>query len=94
MGDILLLPFAQYWWAYIGFIVALLAVLAFDLGVILVFVGLKMVWLNEAFGGKFPISWSLGIIGAILAVSIIVSIAWNRARGGSEDSGEGGGSTA
>jgi len=33
MGDILLLPFAQYWWAYIGFIVALLTILAFDLGV-------------------------------------------------------------
>lgn len=39
-----------------------------------------MVWLNEAFGGKFPISWSLSIIGAILAVSILVSIAWNRSR--------------
>ena len=34
------------------------------------FVGLKMVWLNEAFGGKFPIDWSLGIIGALLAVSM------------------------
>ena len=48
---------------------------------ILVFVGLKMVWLNQAFGGKFPISWSLLIIGSILAVSILVSIAWNRVRG-------------
>jgi tellurite resistance protein TerC len=54
--------------------------LKYGLGVILVFVGLKMVWLNEAFGGKFPISWSLSIIGAILAVSILVSIAWNRSR--------------
>lgn len=52
--------------------------LKYGLGVILVFVGLKMVWLNEAFGGKFPISWSLSIIGTILAVSILVSIAWNR----------------
>ena len=34
----------------------------------LVFVGLKMVWLNEAFGGKFPITWSLAIIGALLAL--------------------------
>ncbi|MBM4216556.1 MAG: hypothetical protein FJ178_01685 [Gammaproteobacteria bacterium] len=33
MEDILLLPFAQYWCAYIGFVVALLAILAFDLGV-------------------------------------------------------------
>jgi tellurite resistance protein TerC len=31
-----------------------------------VFVGVKMVWLNQAFGGKLPIEWSLGVIGAIL----------------------------
>jgi len=55
--------------------------LKYGLGVILLFVGLKMVWLNQAFGGKFPITWSLSIIGAILAVSILVSIAWNRVRG-------------
>jgi tellurite resistance protein TerC len=36
--------------------------LKYGLAVVLVFVGLKMVWLNEAFGGKFPISWSLGFI--------------------------------
>ena len=52
--------------------------LKYALGVILVFVGLKMVWLNEAFGGKFPISWSLGIIGALLAVSMLVSVAARR----------------
>ena len=40
--------------------------------------GLKMVWLNAAFGGKFPISWSLSIIGAVLAVSILVSVAARR----------------
>jgi tellurite resistance protein TerC len=65
--------------------------LKYGLGVILVFVGLKMVWLNEAFGGKFPISLSLSIIGAILAVSIIVSLAWNRLRlggDGSDDEGK------
>jgi hypothetical protein len=33
MQDLLLLPFDQYWWAYIGFIVALFVILAFDLGV-------------------------------------------------------------
>jgi len=48
--------------------------LKFGLGFILVFVGLKMVWLNDAFGGKFPVLWSLGIIGAILAVSISASL--------------------
>jgi tellurite resistance protein TerC len=48
--------------------------LKYGLGLILVFVGLKMVWLNEAFGGKFPITWSLGIIGALLAASIVASL--------------------
>jgi len=48
--------------------------LKYGLGVVLIFVGLKMVWLNEAFGGKFPISWSLGIICGVIAVSVIVSL--------------------
>jgi tellurite resistance protein TerC len=48
--------------------------LKYGLGLILVFVGLKMVWLNEAFGGKFPITWSLGIIGALLAASVTLSL--------------------
>ena len=55
--------------------------LKYGLGVILVFVGLKMVWLNELFGGKFPIGWSLGIIATILALSILVSIGYARTRG-------------
>lgn len=46
----------------------------YGLGLILVFVGLKMVWLNDAFGGKFPITWSLAIIAAILAASVIASL--------------------
>jgi tellurite resistance protein TerC len=50
--------------------------LKYGLGVILVFVGLKMVWLNDLFGGKFPVAWSLGIIGAILAGSVIASLAF------------------
>ncbi len=49
--------------------------LKYGLGVVLIFVGLKMVWLNEAFGGKFPVGLSLGIIGAILAVSVVASLA-------------------
>jgi tellurite resistance protein TerC len=48
--------------------------LKYGLGLILVFVGLKMVWLNDAFGGKFPITWSLGIIGALLLASISASL--------------------
>jgi tellurite resistance protein TerC len=59
-------------------VVQMFQYLKYGLGVILVFVGLKMVWLNEAFGGKFPISGSLSIIGAILAASILVSVAARR----------------
>ena len=52
--------------------------LKYALAFILIFVGLKMVWLNEAFGGKFPIEWSLGIIGALLAGAIVASIVKER----------------
>jgi tellurite resistance protein TerC len=48
--------------------------LKYGLAVVLVFVGLKMVWLNEAFGGKFPITWSLGIIGGVIVVSVVCSL--------------------
>ena len=48
--------------------------LKYGLSVVLIFVGLKMVWLNDAFGGKFPIAWSLGFIGLAIAVSVIVSL--------------------
>ena len=48
--------------------------LKYGLGFILIFVGLKMTWLNAAFGGKFPITWSLGIIGLILTASIASSL--------------------
>lgn len=48
--------------------------LKYALAFILIFVGLKMVWLNDLFGGKFPISWSLGIIGALLAAGIGASL--------------------
>jgi tellurite resistance protein TerC len=48
--------------------------LKYGLGLVLVFVGLKMVWLNEAFGGKFPITWSLGIIAGIIGASVMLSL--------------------
>lgn len=48
--------------------------LKYGLGVILIFVGLKMVWLNHVFGGKFPITWSLSLIGTLLALAIAVSL--------------------
>ncbi|MFN7988164.1 MAG: TerC/Alx family metal homeostasis membrane protein [Thermoanaerobaculia bacterium] len=54
--------------------------LKYGLGLVLVFVGLKMAWLNAAFGGKFPIAWSLGIIGLLLSSSIGLSLAFPRRR--------------
>lgn len=47
--------------------------LKYGLGIVLAFVGLKMVWLDHAFGGKFPIGWSLGIIGAVIGGAVVLS---------------------
>ena len=52
--------------------------LKYGLGFVLIFVGLKMSWLNEVFGGKFPVVWSLAIIGFILALSICASLLASR----------------
>jgi tellurite resistance protein TerC len=48
--------------------------LKYGLAVVLMFVGLKMAWLNDAFGGKFPIGVSLAIIGGAIALPIAVSL--------------------
>jgi tellurite resistance protein TerC len=48
--------------------------LKYGLGVVLVFVGLKMVWLDGLFGGKFPIGISLGIVAVVIAASIVLSL--------------------
>ncbi len=48
--------------------------LKYGLGLVLVFVGLKMAWLNTVFGGKFPIGLSLSIIGGLLLGSILLSL--------------------
>lgn len=47
--------------------------LKYGLGLVLIFVGLKMVWLNQVFGGHFPIGWSLAIISTLIGGSILVS---------------------
>ena len=52
--------------------------LRYGLAVVLVFVGLKMVWLDTAAGGKFPIVWSLSIIGVALVASVIASLIFPR----------------
>jgi len=48
--------------------------LKYGLGIVLVFVGLKMTVLNRLFHGHFPISWSLAIIIGVIAASIALSL--------------------
>jgi tellurite resistance protein TerC len=48
--------------------------LKYGLGIVLVFVGLKMVWLNQLYGGHFPISISLAVIVGVIAVSVVLSL--------------------
>lgn len=50
------------------------AYIKYGLASVLIFVGLKMVWLNDAFGGKFPISWSLAIITLLIGSSVAFSL--------------------
>ena len=50
--------------------------LKYGLGAVLIFVGLKMTWLNRLFQGHFPIHWSLGIIVGVIAASIVLSLAF------------------
>jgi tellurite resistance protein TerC len=54
--------------------------LKYGLAVVLIFVGLKMVWLNDLFGGKFPITLSLGIISVIIAGSVVLSLLFPKVR--------------
>jgi tellurite resistance protein TerC len=55
--------------------------LKYGLSVVLIFVGLKMVWLNQWYGGKFPITYSLGFIGTVLAASVILSLLTRKPQG-------------
>jgi tellurite resistance protein TerC len=41
-----------------------------------VFVGLKMAWLNQLYGGKFPIQWSLAVIAGLIGLSVALSLLW------------------
>jgi tellurite resistance protein TerC len=54
--------------------------LRYGLGAVLLFVGLKMVWLNQLFDGHFPIWLSLGIILAVLFLSVALSLAFPKRR--------------
>ena len=46
----------------------------YGLAAVLVFVGLKMVWLNDYYDGHFPISWSLAFIVTAIGLSVILSM--------------------
>ncbi len=48
--------------------------LKYGLGVVLMFVGCKMAWLNEVYGGKFPIGMSLAIITGVISISVALSL--------------------
>jgi tellurite resistance protein TerC len=49
-------------------------ILKHGLAIVLIFVGLKMVWLDRLFGGRMPIWLSLAIIATVIAASIVLSL--------------------
>jgi tellurite resistance protein TerC len=55
--------------------------LKYGLALVLIFVGLKMVWLNDWYGGKFPISLSLGVIAAVIGAVVVLSVVLPSGRG-------------
>ncbi len=52
--------------------------LKYGLGIVLTFVGLKMTYLNDLYGGKFPIVWSLAIITGTIGLSIVLSLVFKK----------------
>lgn len=48
--------------------------LRYGLAVLLIFVGLKMSWLNALWNGHFPTGIALAVIGGVLAASIVLSL--------------------
>ena len=56
------------------------SLLKYGLAGVLVFIGLKMIWLNQWFDGHFPIAWSLAIIISLVGGSIVASLIVDRRR--------------
>jgi tellurite resistance protein TerC len=54
--------------------------LRYGLAAVLIFVGLKMSWLSAQWGGHFPITVSLGVIGFLLTASIVLSLLFPKRR--------------
>jgi tellurite resistance protein TerC len=52
--------------------------LRYGLATVLIFVGLKMVWLDTWYGGKFPITLSLLIIAVLIGTSVSASLLFPR----------------
>jgi tellurite resistance protein TerC len=52
--------------------------LKYGLAIVLIFVGLKIAWLNALYGGKFPITISLGFIAAVIVLSVVASLVFPR----------------
>jgi len=52
--------------------------LKYGLGIVLIFVGLKMTILNKLYGGHFPITYSLGIIVGVIGISVVLSLMFPR----------------
>lgn len=50
--------------------------LRYGIAVVLIFVGLKMSWLNHLWQGHFPMGVSLAVIGGVLGASIGLSVAF------------------
>jgi len=61
--------------------VAKFTLLRYGLAGVLMFIGLKMIWLNQAWGGHFPIGWSLAIIGTLVGGSIVASLVVEQRKG-------------
>ncbi len=62
----------------LGRAVASFHLLRYGLAAVLVFVGLKMLWLDAWFGGKFPIALSLGIVVGIIGAAAVLSLLFPR----------------
>ena len=60
--------------------------LRYGLAAVLVFVGVKMVWLDGWFGGKFPIGASLSVIASVLLLSVVLSLLYPRRAGANASS--------
>jgi predicted tellurium resistance membrane protein TerC len=74
-------PFAEHWRFYLAFLAGTMDrfyILKYGLAIVLVFVGLAIVWLNEPDGGKFPITVSRGFIATATALSVLASLLFPR----------------